>query len=81
VGGFIISRGPLAELVPVENAAMADAPSSSGTRTTSNPRPAQGRRAGLGMLSAIRRSWPWWRSGAGSPSRWPTSPRARKFTT
>ena len=24
VGGFVISRGPLAQLVPVENAAMAD---------------------------------------------------------
>ena len=37
VGGFVISRGPLSELVPIENAAMATAPSSSGTRTTSNP--------------------------------------------
>jgi error-prone DNA polymerase len=35
VGGFVISRGPLAGLVPVENAAMPEPPSSSGTRTIS----------------------------------------------
>ncbi len=35
VGGFVLARGRLDELVPVGNAAMEDAPSSSGTRTIS----------------------------------------------
>lgn len=34
VGGFVISAGPLAELVPVENAPWRTEPSSSGTKTT-----------------------------------------------
>ena len=58
VGGFVISRGPLAELVPVENAAMAD-------RTViqwdKDDLDALGLLKvdvlGLGMLSAIRRSF------------------------
>jgi error-prone DNA polymerase len=57
VGGFVISRGPLAELVPIENAAMAD-------RTViqwdKNDLDDLGLLKvdvlGLGMLSAIRRS-------------------------
>ncbi len=58
VGGFVISRGPLDELVPVENAAMAD-------RTViqwdKDDLDALGLLKvdvlGLGMLSAIRRSF------------------------
>ncbi|MEM1264055.1 MAG: error-prone DNA polymerase [Pseudomonadota bacterium] len=58
VGGFVISEGPLAELVPVENAAMAD-------RTViqweKNDLEDLGLLKvdvlGLGMLSAIRRSF------------------------
>ena len=36
-GGFVLTRGPLTRLVPVENAAMPDRSSSSGTRTTWMP--------------------------------------------
>jgi error-prone DNA polymerase len=58
VGGFVISRGPLAELVPIENAAMED-------RTViqwdKDDLDALGLLKvdvlGLGMLSAIRRSF------------------------
>jgi error-prone DNA polymerase len=76
VGGFVISRGPLAELVPVENAAMAG-------RTVIQWDKDDLETLGLlkvdvlalGMLSAIRRSLQLDRpAGGGCRSRWATSP-------
>jgi error-prone DNA polymerase len=57
VGGFVISRGPLAQLVPVENAAMADR---TGIQWDKDDLEALGLLKvdvlGLGMLTAIRKA-------------------------
>ena len=55
VGGFVISRGPLDELVPIENAAMDDRTVIQWDKDDlDDARPAQGRLLALGMLTAIR---------------------------
>jgi hypothetical protein len=46
VGGFVITRGPLSSLVPIENAAMEDRTVIEWDKDDSKPRHAQGRCAG-----------------------------------
>ena len=81
-GGFVISRGPLCEIVPIENAAMED-------RTViewnKDDLEALGLIKvdvlGLGMLSCIRRSLSCWRRTTASATPWGTCPRRIRGST
>ncbi len=82
IGGMVMTRGPLCELVPIENAAMPE-------RTVIEWNKDDLDELGilkvdclaLGMLSAIHRCWTWSSATADRRSAWPRFPRAMPTST